>query len=123
MLTEPLRSINHQLLTPLCFLPLLASLIPPSYDKGSGTALPDSLAFAAGLASTLALLGVTAATLGKTYGAIGPGLPLAVAALAIIMVRPRHHALLSLSLATIMGAVPPAPFLYRDVSRPPLSPF
>lgn len=45
----------------------------------------DSIAFALGLATTLALLGVGASFAGKAYGQIGQGLPLAASALAVIM--------------------------------------
>lgn len=42
-------------------------------------------AFAFGLATTLALLGVGSSLLGKTYGQIGGGLPIAVSIVAILM--------------------------------------
>lgn len=46
----------------------------------------NALAFAAGLATTLALLGVTAASFGRAYGqTLGDGLPLAVSVLAVVM--------------------------------------
>ncbi|KAL3333424.1 hypothetical protein AABB24_033476 [Solanum stoloniferum] len=45
----------------------------------------DSIAFALGLATTLALLGVAAAFAGKAYGQIGQGLPVAASFLAIVM--------------------------------------
>lgn len=45
----------------------------------------DSLAFALGLATTLAGLGIAASLAGKAYGQIGPGLPIAVACVAILM--------------------------------------
>ncbi|KAJ6776365.1 CYTOCHROME C-TYPE BIOGENESIS CCDA-LIKE CHLOROPLASTIC PROTEIN [Salix koriyanagi] len=45
----------------------------------------DSIAFALGLATTLALLGIAASFAGKTYGQIGQGLPLAASGLAVIM--------------------------------------
>lgn len=45
----------------------------------------DSIAFALGLATTLALLGVGASFAGKAYGQIGRGLPLAASGLAIVM--------------------------------------
>ena len=41
--------------------------------------------FALGLASTLAALGIVAASLGKVYGQIGIGLPILVSAIAILM--------------------------------------
>lgn len=45
----------------------------------------DSLAFALGLATTLALLGIAASFAGKAYGQVGQGLPLAASGLAVIM--------------------------------------
>lgn len=45
----------------------------------------DSVAFALGLATTLALLGVAASFAGKAYGQVGQGLPLAASGLAVIM--------------------------------------
>ncbi|XP_039171457.1 cytochrome c-type biogenesis ccda-like chloroplastic protein isoform X2 [Eucalyptus grandis] len=45
----------------------------------------DSIAFALGLATTLALLGVGASFAGKAYGQIGQGLPVAASAVAVIM--------------------------------------
>lgn len=47
--------------------------------------ISDSIAFALGLATTLALLGVAASFAGKAYGQIGQGLPLAASGLAVIM--------------------------------------
>jgi len=57
------------------------------YTKAKSDALTvNGLAFAAGLASTLALLGVSAAALGKAYGqSLGDGLPIAVSVLAVLM--------------------------------------
>lgn len=45
----------------------------------------DSVAFALGLATTLALLGVGASLAGKAYGQIGQGLPVVVSGVAMIM--------------------------------------
>ncbi|KAI5662705.1 hypothetical protein M9H77_22028 [Catharanthus roseus] len=45
----------------------------------------DSIAFALGLATTLALLGVAASFAGKAYGQIGQGLPVGASFLAIVM--------------------------------------
>ena len=46
----------------------------------------NGLAFAGGLASTLALLGISAAAVGKAYGqSLGEGLPIAVSVLAVVM--------------------------------------
>ena len=44
-----------------------------------------AISFSFGLATTLALLGVGSSLLGKTYGQIGSGLPIAVALVAIAM--------------------------------------
>ena len=55
----------------------------PSY--GFGQIVGDSLAFALGLATTLALLGVAASYAGKAYGQVGQGLPLAASSLAVVM--------------------------------------
>lgn len=41
--------------------------------------------FAFGLATTLALLGIGSSFLGKAYGQIGSGLPIAISLLAILM--------------------------------------
>ncbi|XP_030443062.2 cytochrome c-type biogenesis ccda-like chloroplastic protein isoform X2 [Syzygium oleosum] len=53
--------------------------------KGRTEIIGDSIAFALGLATTLALLGVGASFAGKAYGQIGQGLPVAASALAVIM--------------------------------------
>lgn len=45
----------------------------------------DSIAFALGLATTLALLGIGASFAGKAYGQIGQGLPLTASGLAVLM--------------------------------------
>lgn len=45
----------------------------------------DSVAFALGLATTLALLGVVASFAGKAYGQVGQGLPVVASGLAVIM--------------------------------------
>lgn len=50
-----------------------------------GQVVGDSIAFALGLATTLALLGIAAAFAGKAYGQIGQGLPVAASFLAIVM--------------------------------------
>lgn len=43
------------------------------------------MAFALGLATTLALLGIAASFAGKAYGQVGQGLPLAASGLAVVM--------------------------------------
>ena len=45
----------------------------------------NSIAFSLGLATTLAILGVSASFAGKAYGQIGQGLPVAASGLAVIM--------------------------------------
>ena len=49
------------------------------------TSLRRAASFAFGLATTLALLGVGSSFLGKAYGQIGSGLPIAISVLAIVM--------------------------------------
>ncbi|KNA09806.1 hypothetical protein SOVF_150250 [Spinacia oleracea] len=53
--------------------------------KSRGQVVGDSVAFALGLATTLALLGVGASFAGKAYGQIGQGLPIAASGLAVVM--------------------------------------
>ncbi|GAB4816768.1 hypothetical protein N2152v2_003814 [Parachlorella kessleri] len=53
--------------------------------SASSSLVVRSASFAAGLATSLALLGVASALLGNAYGQIGDGLPVAVAAIAILM--------------------------------------
>lgn len=74
-------------LTPcmLSMLPLTVAYIGGSDQANQRAGWRQSLGFALGLASTLALLGVGAASLGKIYGQIGVGLPLVVSGVAILM--------------------------------------
>ncbi|KAL8128346.1 cytochrome c-type biogenesis ccda-like chloroplastic protein isoform X1 [Apium graveolens] len=53
--------------------------------KSKAEVVKDSLAFALGLATTLALLGIAASFAGKAYGQVGQGLPLAASGLAVVM--------------------------------------
>jgi len=74
-------------LTPcmLSMLPLTVAYIGGYESKGKFSSLVQSVYFAFGLATTLAILGVAAAIFGKVYGQIGIGLPILVSAIAIIM--------------------------------------
>jgi cytochrome c-type biogenesis protein len=74
-------------LTPcmLSMLPLTIAYIGGKAESGRWQSLWQSLWFALGLATTLAGLGILAASIGKVYGQIGLGLPLLVSAIAIIM--------------------------------------
>ncbi|XP_078152162.1 cytochrome c biogenesis protein family [Carex rostrata] len=53
--------------------------------KDRGEVIGNSIAFALGLATTLAILGVAASFAGKAYGQVGQGLPVAASGLAIVM--------------------------------------
>ncbi|MEB3311289.1 MAG: cytochrome c biogenesis protein CcdA [Snowella sp.] len=74
-------------LTPcmLSMLPLTVAYIGGYENQGRFQSLIQSSWFAFGLATTLGGLGVVAASLGKVYGQIGVGLPIAVSIIAILM--------------------------------------
>ncbi len=74
-------------LTPcmLSMLPITIGYIGGYESQGKARAIAQSSWFALGLATTLALLGIIATTIGKVYGQIGIGLPVIVSLIAIIM--------------------------------------
>lgn len=74
-------------LTPcmLSMLPITIGYIGGYETKGRLQAAAQSTWFAFGLATTLAVLGIIAATLGRVYGQIGVGLPIIVSIIAILM--------------------------------------
>lgn len=74
-------------LTPcmLSMLPITIGYIGGYESKGRLQGLIQSSWFSLGLATTLAGLGILAATLGKVYGQIGIGLPILVSVIAILM--------------------------------------
>lgn len=53
--------------------------------KSKTEVIGNSISFAMGLATTLALLGVAASVAGKAYGQVGQGLPIAASLLAVVM--------------------------------------
>ncbi len=74
-------------LTPcmLSMLPLTIAYIGGYENQGKFQGALQSAWFSFGLATTLAGMGVIAATLGKVYGQIGTGLPIVVSIIAILM--------------------------------------
>lgn len=74
-------------LTPcmLSMLPITIGYIGGYENDNKLNALLQSSWFSLGLATTLAILGIIAASLGKIYGQIGIGLPIIVSLIAIIM--------------------------------------
>ena len=74
-------------LTPcmLSMLPITIGYIGGYEAKGRLQAAVQSTWFSLGLATTLAILGILAASLGRVYGQVGLGLPIIVSLIAIIM--------------------------------------
>ena len=74
-------------LTPcmLSMLPITVGYIGGYESEGRWQAAAQSSWFALGLATTLAILGIVATTIGKVYGQIGIGLPIIVSLVAIAM--------------------------------------
>ena len=74
-------------LTPcmLSMLPITVGYIGGYESEGRWQAAAQSSWFALGLATTLAILGLVATTIGKVYGQIGVGLPIVVSLVAIAM--------------------------------------
>ena len=74
-------------LTPcmLSMLPITVGYIGGYESEGRLQAAAQSAWFALGLATTLAILGIVATTIGKVYGQIGIGLPIIVSLVAIAM--------------------------------------
>ena len=74
-------------LTPcmLSMLPITVGYIGGYESEGRLQAAAQSSWFALGLATTLAILGIIATTIGRVYGQIGIGLPIVVSLVAIAM--------------------------------------
>jgi cytochrome c-type biogenesis protein len=74
-------------LTPcmLSMLPITIGYIGGYESQGKLQAAIQSSWFALGLATTLAILGIVATSIGKVYGQIGVGLPIVVSLIAILM--------------------------------------
>lgn len=74
-------------LTPcmLSMLPITIGYIGGYETQGRLQAAAQSTWFSLGLATTLAALGILAATVGRVYGQVGIGLPIIVSLIAIIM--------------------------------------
>ncbi len=76
-------------LTPcmLSMLPITIGYIGGYESQSKWQGAIQSSWFALGLATTLAILGVVATTIGKVYGQIGVGLPIVVSLVAIALVH------------------------------------
>lgn len=74
-------------LTPcmLSMLPITIGYIGGYEEQGRWEAILQSVWFSLGLATTLAGLGIFAASVGRVYGQIGVGLPILVSLIAILM--------------------------------------
>jgi cytochrome c-type biogenesis protein len=74
-------------LTPcmLSMLPIMVGYMGGYEAENQRQAVFQSAGFALGLATTLAVLGLLAGTLGRIYGQVGVGLPIVVSVLAILM--------------------------------------
>ncbi|MDY6783954.1 MAG: cytochrome c biogenesis protein CcdA [Cyanobacteriota bacterium] len=74
-------------LTPcmLSMLPITVAYIGSTESEGKVQAAIQSTYFSLGLATTLATLGIFAVSVGRVYGQVGVGLPIAVSLIAIIM--------------------------------------
>lgn len=69
----------------LSMLPITIAYIGGYESQGKRQAAIQSAWFSLGLATTLAGLGMVAASLGRVYGQIGVGLPIFVSLIAILM--------------------------------------
>lgn len=69
----------------LSMLPIMVGYMGGYETQQRSTAALKALGFALGLATTLAGLGLVAGLFGQVYGQVGPGLPIVVSAIAILM--------------------------------------
>lgn len=89
----------------LSMLPIMVGYMGGATTQTRPQAALRSLAFALGLATTLALLGLVAGLFGYVYGQVAIGLPIVVSLIAIIMGLNLLGAL-PFSLPTLAGAMP-----------------